>query len=560
MNPQQNKAKKPSPSTEVRTLKKGKIKFLSVLVAFFGLVLPSMVSAAKVTLNWDANNPTPEGYRVYMRTEGQTYDYNTPAWSGTATTCTIDQLADNTYYFVARAFQDADESGDSNEVEYQVVINQPPQADAGSDQAVSANTQVTLDGSASADPDGIIATYKWTQTTGTTVTLANATSAKPTFTAPNVTSTSTLDFELTVSDTDGLTASDTCQVTVLPVEPTDSDNDGLSDTDETDLYGTNPYNADTDGDGISDGQEVSDGTDPTNPDPQYAKIWIEAEDGDIYAPMEIADNAEASEGSYIWVPYGAGSNGYAEYTFEFQTTGDYLIWGRVISNDNASNSFYVSVDGGSDITWHTKQGGQETWTWDVVKDASNPLVVHFEAGMHSLTIKQRENGTKIDRILITNDMDYVPEGMGEQSAPTFQKLWIETENGTVYAPMQIDTDTKASNDGYIWVPIGAGSGGYAQYTFDIQEAGDYVIWGRVISNDNASNSFYVSVDGGSDITWHTKQGGQETWTWDVVKDASNPLVVHFEAGVHTITLKQRENGTKIDRFLVTDDISYVPEN
>jgi hypothetical protein len=276
-----------------------------------------------------------------MRTEGQTYDYNTPAWSGTTTTCTIDQLANNTYYFVARAYQGVDESVDSNEVECQVVVNQPPQADAGSDQAVSAGKIVNLEGSASADPDGNIATYQWTQTTGPTASLINAGEANPTFTAPIVASTTLLAFQLTVADAEGLTSSDTCQVTVLPVEPEDSDNDGLPDGDETDLYGTDPNNPDTDGDGITDGQEVNDGTDPTISESQYSKIWIEAEDGDIHAPMEIAENADASEGSYIEVPDNAGDNGYTDYEFEVQTAGEYLIWGRVISNDNASDSFLI---------------------------------------------------------------------------------------------------------------------------------------------------------------------------------------------------------------------------
>lgn len=182
-----------------------------------GLSLPSLAQAAKVTLEWDANDPAPEGYRVYMRTENQTYDYNSPVWSGTTTTCEIDQLAENTYYFVARAFDTDVESGDSNEAEYTIVANKAPQADAGSDQAVSANTLVTLDGSASSDPEGAIATYQWRQTAGPTVSLDNAAAAAPSFTAPDVATTATISFELTVADPEGLTSADSCQVTVLPV-------------------------------------------------------------------------------------------------------------------------------------------------------------------------------------------------------------------------------------------------------------------------------------------------------------------------------------------------------
>ena len=71
---------------------------------------------------------------------------------------------------------------------------------------VSTST-VTLDGSASFDPDGdSIASYAWTQISGTHVTLGGATSAQPTFMAPKepALSQETLRFALVVTDQWGL--------------------------------------------------------------------------------------------------------------------------------------------------------------------------------------------------------------------------------------------------------------------------------------------------------------------------------------------------------------------
>jgi hypothetical protein len=79
--------------------------------------------AAEVSLQWDANESPPEGYRAFYRTEGQPYDYSAPAWNGTETTCTISDLAEGqTYYFVVRAYEGDTESGDSNEVSWQAAI------------------------------------------------------------------------------------------------------------------------------------------------------------------------------------------------------------------------------------------------------------------------------------------------------------------------------------------------------------------------------------------------------------------------------------------------------
>jgi hypothetical protein len=58
-------------------------------------------------------------------------------------------------------------------------VNEAPTADAGPDQTVNEGVTVTLDGSNSTDPDGSITSYLWTQTAGTSVTLSDATAAKP---------------------------------------------------------------------------------------------------------------------------------------------------------------------------------------------------------------------------------------------------------------------------------------------------------------------------------------------------------------------------------------------
>jgi len=246
----------------------------STLIFFVMLSIPVLTQAAQVTLTWDPNDPAPDGYSIYLRIEGQAYDYSQPCWTGYDTIATVYGLEDNVaYYFVVRAFVGVQESADSIEVKF---------------------------------------------------------------------------------------------------------NNGTS-----------------------------------------SPIWIEAEDGNLQLPMEIGDDPAASAGGYVWVPDGTGNYtypsvnaGYAEYHFEVPESGDYVIWGRQISNDSSGDSFFVSVDGQPEMVWYTKIGGQGVWTWDVVsnrndgdpRDASNPQRYWLEEGSHFLTIKQREDGTKLDTIVITNDL------------------------------------------------------------------------------------------------------------------------------------------------------------
>ena len=95
-------------------------------------------------------------------------------------------------------------------------MNIPPTANAGVDQIVNTGTKVTLSGSGT-DANGDPLSYKWTQTTGTPVTLAGANMATTSFTAPNVTVDTTLSFTLTVSDGRGGMASDSVVIVVKKV-------------------------------------------------------------------------------------------------------------------------------------------------------------------------------------------------------------------------------------------------------------------------------------------------------------------------------------------------------
>lgn len=94
--------------------------------------------------------------------------------------------------------------------------NRAPEAHAGTDQSVLIGVPVTLNGTASHDPDDDPLTYAWKQTGGTNVVLAGANTAAATFVSPAVAG--TLTFTLTVSD--GQTSdTDSVTVTVWEVVP-----------------------------------------------------------------------------------------------------------------------------------------------------------------------------------------------------------------------------------------------------------------------------------------------------------------------------------------------------
>ena len=127
--------------------------------------------------------------------------------------------------------------GQSTELEFQLTVTDPyggedtdamavkvvsdnvrASADAGADQVVDEQTDVTLAGSGE-DPDSDSLTYAWKQVGGEAVELSDTESSEPTFTAPIVANgkVKILVFELRVADENGFPTKDITKVTVLPV-------------------------------------------------------------------------------------------------------------------------------------------------------------------------------------------------------------------------------------------------------------------------------------------------------------------------------------------------------
>jgi PKD repeat protein len=110
---------------------------------------------------------------------------------------------------------DGEDDDCDGETDEGCVFNNPPNANAGSNQTIVEGETVILDGSGSSDPDpeDSIVSYQWTQLGGIPVTLSNPRAQKPTFVTPIVSPAGMiLTFNLMVKDKGDL--QDNGQVTV----------------------------------------------------------------------------------------------------------------------------------------------------------------------------------------------------------------------------------------------------------------------------------------------------------------------------------------------------------
>lgn len=112
-----------------------------------------------------------------------------------------------------------------------------------------------------------------------------------------------------------------------------------------------------------------------------------------------------------------------DYPIYFNTAGTYYIWVRMAAGNQTTNddSFHVGVDGVGRTNTMTTTGnynnGSTSWTW-IGSISSVRISVNIPTtGYHTLNVWMREDGTRIDKIIMSNSSAFTPTGTGNaQSA------------------------------------------------------------------------------------------------------------------------------------------------
>src|SRR5262249_17880856 len=139
-------------------------------------------------------------------------------------------------------------------------------------------------------------------------------------------------------------------------------------------------------------------------------LTLEGESASLVSPMAIQSSSSASNGKFVVSP--THYKGEVSFTFNAPSAGTYVIWCRLLVPDSNHDSFYVTMDGaGEDIYDPCQDQWSSNWQWSALTGrATSPQARKFtlSAGQHTLTLKVRECNTGIDKIIVTNDLNYNP--------------------------------------------------------------------------------------------------------------------------------------------------------
>jgi Tfp pilus assembly protein PilE len=156
------------------------------------------------------------------------------------------------------------------------------------------------------------------------------------------------------------------------------------------------------------------------------------------------------------------------------------------------------------------------------------------------------------------------------------RKWVvqksDSASGKKY--IKLTPDTRITHDDSLIVGVNfsnePGKMSIVSYKVNIPKAGRYYVWARALSTGGEDNSVHVGLDGtwaetGARMQWCDGKG---RWYFESKQrteavHCGEPYLIYLDItkkGQHTIQFSLREDGFAMDKFLLTTDKNFKPNN
>ena len=287
----------------------------------------------------------------------------------------------------------------------------------------------------------------------------------------------------------------------------------------------------------------------------------------------------------LWLRGKAALNGWTNDSVFVQFSGSVSLEGAPVWRIGSTDATVVSIEDCSGC-------GLAGWGWaDNGYGKAGPLVYFAQSGTQKVRIQPREDGVRIDQILLSPDW-YLTRAPGDvRNDTTIYK------SGTTADIVRYAADATISGAGWVRLndPLAAlgtavrnpdrgtpkqlaavaSPASYVEVTFNAEAGRPYRLWlrGRAEGNAWSNDSVYVQFSGSVTETripvWRI---GSTSATWVSIEDCSGcglsgwgwqdngyglgalgPLVYFESTGLQTLRIQQREDGIIVDQIVLSPE-------
>jgi hypothetical protein len=290
-------------------------------------------------------------------------------------------------------------------------------------------------------------------------------------------------------------------------------------------------------------------------------LLLEAEESVLQSPLEVGVDTGASTTNYVWRPNGSSDvwnpfqpGGEARYTFEVPKTDTYVIWGRVSPNTAGTGSFFLAVDSASeDATFAT---GISPSTYQIA--SLHVGETYYLDSTHTITAVPAELADLVAIKTANADKSSQKAEFLTFTTPQAATLYVVYDSKVTQFPAWLTTSFAKTG-----LTIHTTNGPMTVWQKEIL-AGTIALPGNKYQGPRRVNANYfvlLAPHGPSPYqVWEIiPPAPSASWIWDQAVSDTTP-VFFLEAGVHTLVIKQRERGTKLDKLLITNDADIIPQD
>jgi len=220
-----------------------------------------------------------------------------------------------------------------------------------------------------------------------------------------------------------------------------------------------------------------------------------------------------------------------EYAIDVAEDGVYDIGVRLASGKIEPGTIAVSIDG--DVVGLLAAIPRNGW-WSFSTESAG--TTDLTAGRHTLRLDIDGRGqVNVDRVEITENLN--EPGCGPLAQPAFAGMF----DGAVERAGTVVVSAPGTPNKYVF-----DGQDYVEFCVIAPAAGTYELDAVIKAPDDASNSFYVEVNGAEPFTWHTFSS--VVTVSRTVASNNSPVSFGLNAGANVLRFYHRETGTEFVSF------------